>query len=80
MGRSMTGQRSRPSSTTMLTVVTTTATSTEILNGPLKPENSDIWLQYLEQYLLPVGGTAVAIFAVQANDSLVNWLVGIFTF
>ena len=66
----------------MLTVVTTTetstATTTEILNEDLKPENPDVWLQYLEQYLLPVGGTAVAIFAVQANDSLVNWLVGIF--
>ena len=85
MGRSMIGQR-RPSSTTMVTLVTTTQTATETTTQVLKPipsvteENPDIWHQYLEQYILPFAGTAVAIIAIKTNDSLVNWLVGILLF
>ena len=84
MGRSMTGQR-RPSTTTMVTLVTTTQTSTETTTEVVKPlpvaeENPDIWHQYLEQYILPFAGTAVAIIAIKTNDSLVNWLVGILLF
>ena len=80
MGRSAAGQR-RPTSTTMVTLVTTTQTSTETTTEVLKPvENPDIWYQELEQYLLPFAGTAVAIVAIKANDSLVNWLVGILFF
>ena len=84
MGRSMPGQR-RPSTTTMVTLVTTTQTSTETTTEVVKPlpvaeENPDIWHQYLEQYILPFAGTAVAIIAIKTNDSLVNWLVGILLF
>ena len=80
MGRSAGGQR-RPTSTTMVTVVTTTQTSTEPTTEVFKPvENPDTWYQDLEEYLLPFAGTAVAIVAIKANDSLVNWLVGILFF
>ena len=80
MGRSATGQR-RPTSTTMVTLVTTTKTSTETTTGVVKlGEDPNIWYEYLEQYLLPLAGTAVAVVAIRANDSLVNWLVGILYF
>ena len=80
MGRSAGGQR-RPTSTTMVTVVATTQASTETSTEVFVPEeNSDIWYEGLEQYLLPLAGTAVAIVAIKVNDSLVNWLVGIFIF
>ena len=76
MGRSAGGQR-RPT-TTMVTVVATTQTSTEPTTEVFVPEeDSDIWYEGLEQYLLAFGGTAVAIVAIKANDSLVNWMVGI---
>ena len=62
----------------MVTVVATTQASTETSTEVFVPEeNSDIWYEGLEQYLLPLAGTAVAIVAIKANDSLVNWLVGI---
>ena len=78
MGRSAGGQR-RPTSTTMVTVLTTSEASTETSTEVIVPdENSDIWYEGLEQYLLPLAGTAVAIVVIKANDSLVNWLVGIF--
>ena len=65
----------------MVTLVTTTQTSTETTTEVLKPEeNPDVWHQYLEQYILPFAGTAVAIIAIKTNDSLVNWLVGILLF
>ena len=77
MGRSAGGQR-RPTSTTMVTVVATTQTSTEPTTEVFVPEgDSDIWYEGLEQYLLAFGGTAIAIVAIKANDSLVNWMVGI---
>ena len=80
MGRSAGGQR-RPTSTTMVTVVTTTQASTGTSTEVFVPEeNSDIWYEGLEQYLLAFGGTAVAIVAIKANDSLENWLVGISLF
>ena len=80
MGRSAGGQR-RPTSTTMVTFVTTTQASTETSTEVFKPEeNSDIWYEGLEQYLLPFAGTAIAIVAIKANDSMVNWLVGILYF
>ena len=76
MGRSAGGQR-RPT-TTMVTVVTTTQASTGTSTEVFVPEeNSDIWYEGLEQYLLAFGGTAVAIVAIKANDGLVNWMVGI---
>ena len=77
MGRSPVGQK-RPTSTTMVTVVTTTQASTGTSTEVFVPEeNSDIWYEGLEQYLLAFGGTAVAIVAIKANDGLVNWMVGI---
>ena len=80
MGRSPVGQK-RPTSTTMVTWVTTTQASTETSTEVFVPEeNSNIWYEGLEQYLLAFGGTAVAIVAIKANDSVVNWLVGILFF
>ena len=65
----------------MVTLVTTTGTSAGTTTEVVKlGENPDIWYQYLEQYLLPLAGTAVAVVAIKANDSLVNWLVGILLF
>ena len=80
MGRSPPGQR-RPTSTTVVTLVTTTGTSTRTTSEVVEVgEDPNIWYQYLEQYLLPLAGTAVAVVAIKANDSLVNWLVGILLF
>jgi hypothetical protein len=76
MGRSPPGQR-RPTSTTVVTLVTTTGTSTRTTSEVVEVgEDPNIWYQYLEQYLLPLAGTAVAVVAIKANDSVVNWLVG----
>ena len=79
MGRSMAGQR-RPTSTTSLTtlVSTTEQTTIEVFKPP--EEIPDDWHQYLEQYLVPAAGTAVAIIAIRANDSLVNWMVSFLLF
>ena len=79
MGRSMAGQR-RPTSTTSLTtlVSTTEQTTIEVIKPP--EEIPDDWYQYWEQYLVPAAGTAVAIIAIRANDSLVNWMVSFLLF
>ena len=72
----MPGQR-RPTSKTSLTTLVSTTEQTTI--EVFKPEEiPDDWYQYLEQYLVPVAGTAVAIIAIRANDSLVNWMVSSF--
>ena len=65
MGRSMPGQR-RPTSKPSLTTLVSTTEQTTI--EVFKPEEiPDDWYQYLEQYLVPVAGTAVAIIAIRAN-------------
>ena len=74
----MPGQR-RPTSKPSLTTLVSTTEQTTI--EVFKPEEiPDDWYQYLEQYLVPVAGTAVAIIAIRANDSLVNWMVSSFFF
>ena len=77
MGRSMSGQRGRSTSTPSVTTLVSTTEETTIEVFTFEEIPAD-WYQYFEQYLVPVAGTAVAILAIRANDSLVNWMVNLF--